>query len=94
MFSGLRPKTRYITSSTSSDDRYLGSSDYTVIVNNASSLTLYLPSSPKAGQTYYIMHTTATTLYIHSSSTNIFSMSANATERDTSFTARGTLLVV
>ena len=52
MYAGLRPNIRKITASD-----ILTELDHTVILSNAGTITLTLPSSPQTGQTYKIIHT-------------------------------------
>ena len=51
LYAGLRPNIRVIY-----EDDTLDALDHTVIVDNGSQMTLTLPSTPRTGQTYKIIH--------------------------------------
>jgi len=53
LFAGLRPNIRAVSESAALD-----ALDHTVIVDNYAQMTLSLPSSPRTGQTYKIIHRT------------------------------------
>jgi hypothetical protein len=89
VFSGLRPMTRYITSSATSAQKILSEYDFTIVVNNASAITLSLPASPKAGQTYTIFHISGASLSVSGNGNSIFSNSGNALEATSIMTTRG-----
>ena len=61
MFAGLREHTRHINTTAT-----LANTDYRIIVNNSSEITLTLPRYPKEGQKFEIWHTTTKTLNIQS----------------------------
>ena len=68
MFAGLRPKIRYATSSRFYPDEF----DHTIISSHDSgTYRIYLPSSPKAGQQYYIIKQGSHTLYVDGNGHNI-----------------------
>lgn len=58
LFAGLRPNIRTVTTTSVTLNEY----DHTIVVNTTSAVTIYLPSSPKLGQVYNIIHTTTGTL--------------------------------
>lgn len=97
IFAGLRPKVRYITSSSSSSAKKLTEYDYTLIVDNTNEITVTLPSSPKDGQTYIIVHIRTPKLFISGNGNQI---RANAgagdayKENTSSYSARGTMILV
>lgn len=68
IFSGLRPQTRSITTSSTTLDAL----DFHVRTNLTG--TINLPSSPVDGQTFFIFHENTNTVTIKSSSTNIYDM--------------------
>lgn len=74
MFAGLRPKTRFITGSTT-----LTEYDFTVFVYALSgTITLTLRSSPENGQTYFILkESTSFTLRIDGNGKSIHRMNSN-----------------
>ena len=59
IFAGFRPQVDI-----SNTSRYLTNMDTVVMCGNSAAVTFYLPTTPKHGQLYALVHTTATTMNI------------------------------
>ena len=74
VYAGLRPNIREIK-----NDDILDALDHTIILSNTGTITLTLPSSPKKGQTYKIIHTnTNGVLFSHPEDDTIIDVSTAA----------------
>lgn len=87
-FAGLRPKMTYITSGTHTLTEY----EHTIVLNNTSTdtaINIYLPSNPQDGQEYVIYQVhRGGDFNVISNSKGIFSMNANKTTQQDSYTAK------
>ena len=83
IFAGFRPKTRVITTATSTADRTLTELDHTIIINISSgTVTIKTPSAPQDGQVYEIYtchHTMDLTLDFNGKSAYSFIEAKNKT---------------
>lgn len=82
MFAGLRPNTEKLTTG-----RTLTELDHTLVIASG---TLYLPSSPKDGQHYRIVHTSTTSLTVRNASTSLLNILKFKTETSKIYTFSST----